>query len=392
MFPLSLAAAISETLALAGPVLGAAGMFYAFMLAGKVLSKPEGDEKMKKIAKAIQDGAKAFLHTEYKWLTAYVIVVAIGLAVLYGNDGGAQISASFVLGAAFSAVAGYVGMWVATRAAVRTTEAAKTSLSDALGVSFGSGTVMGLTVVGLGTMGIGVLYYGFTHGWFGPQLTPVKALQAVFGFSLGASSIALFARVGGGIFTKAADVGADLVGKVEAGIPEDDPRNPATVIADNVGDNVGDVAGMGADLFESYVGSIIAAMAIAAFMAAMKSPRTGASPRSAARLVSRVSSSRMRATILPLVGCRRSASSRASIAGTIFVRAKDADEHSQRAPSTKGMVDRQPDPRGRRVRHHPHAWCSTSDVERGRRAKFGGSYGVFTTIADRRPRARHAYR
>lgn len=326
MFPLSLAAAITEALALAGPVLGAAGMFYAFMLAGKVLSKPEGDEKMKKIAKAIQDGAKAFLHTEYKWLTAYVIVVAIGLAALYGSDGGAQISASFVLGAAFSAVAGYVGMWVATRAAVRTTEAAKGSLSEALGVSFGSGTVMGLTVVGLGTIGIGVLYFGFTHGWFGPQLTPVKALQAVFGFSLGASSIALFARVGGGIFTKAADVGADLVGKVEAGIPEDDPRNPA-VIADNVGDNVGDVAGMGADLFESYVGSILAAMTIAAGMAAMVATEGGfASISGEAGLTSETLA--MRATILPLVLAAIGIA--ASIAGTFFV-STDSEEHLSEA-------------------------------------------------------------
>jgi K(+)-stimulated pyrophosphate-energized sodium pump len=326
MFPLSLAAAITESLVLAGPVLGAAGMFYAFMLAGKVLSKPEGDEKMKKIAKAIQDGAKAFLHTEYKWLTAYVIVVAIGLAALYGSDGGVQISASFVLGAAFSAVAGYVGMWVATRAAVRTTEAAKTSLSEALGVSFGSGTVMGLTVVGLGTIGVGVLFFGFTHGWFGPQMTHVKALQAVFGFSLGASSIALFARVGGGIFTKAADVGADLVGKVEAGIPEDDPRNPA-VIADNVGDNVGDVAGMGADLFESYVGSILAAMTIAAGMAAMVATEGGFSSISGeAGLTTQELA--MRATILPLVLAAIGIA--ASIAGTFFV-STDSEEHLSEA-------------------------------------------------------------
>jgi len=325
MFPLSLAA-ISESWVLAGPALGLLGMFYAFMLAGKVLSKPEGDEKMKKIAKAIQDGAKAFLHTEYKWLSAYVVVVAIALFVLYKDTVGVQISTSFVLGAVFSAVAGYVGMWLATRAAVRTTEAAKTSLSEALGVSFGSGTVMGLTVVGLGTIGVGVLFFGFTHGWFGPQLDHVKALQAVFGFSLGASSIALFARVGGGIFTKAADVGADLVGKVEAGIPEDDPRNPA-VIADNVGDNVGDVAGMGADLFESYVGSILAAMTIAAGMAAMVATEGGFSSISDAPGVT-TEELAMRATILPLVLAAIGIA--ASIVGTFFV-STDSEEHLSEA-------------------------------------------------------------
>ena len=326
MFPLSLAAAITENLILAGPVLGVLGMVYAFFLAGKVLSKPEGDEKMKKIAKAIQDGAKAFLHTEYKWLTVYVIVVAIALAALYRETVGIQISVSFVLGAVFSATAGYIGMWLATRAAVRTTEAAKTSLSEALGVSFGSGTVMGLTVVGLGTVGIGVLFFGFTNGWFGPRLDHVKALQAVFGFSLGASSIALFARVGGGIFTKAADVGADLVGKVEAGIPEDDPRNPA-VIADNVGDNVGDVAGMGADLFESYVGSILAAMTIAAGMAALLATEGGFSSMSGDVKLT-TENLAMRATILPLV--LSAIGIAASVIGTRFVSA-DSEEHLSHA-------------------------------------------------------------
>jgi K(+)-stimulated pyrophosphate-energized sodium pump len=250
-------------LILVGPAIGLAGIVYALMLASGILKKSPGDETMQKIAKAIQDGAKAFLFTEYKYLAGYVVVVAGALALWHNS--GTSIAICFVAGAAASALAGYVGMTIATRAAVRTTEAAKSSLSEALKVSFNSGAVMGLTVVGLGIIGLGGLYYAFTNPAVGIELPPTEALQAVFGFSLGASSIALFARVGGGIFTKAADVGADLVGKVEAGIPEDDPRNPA-VIADNVGDNVGDVAGMGADLFESYVGSILAAMMIGASM------------------------------------------------------------------------------------------------------------------------------
>ncbi|MFT7618297.1 MAG: K(+)-stimulated pyrophosphate-energized sodium pump [Planctomycetota bacterium] len=217
-----------------------------------IYSKSEGTDRMKEIAKAIQDGAVAFLKTEYKVLAIFVVVLAAVLAGALG-DIGPRTAISFVCGALLSAGAGWLGMRVATKSAVRTTEAAKTSLSAALDVAFSSGAVMGMAVVGLGLLGLTALYIGFG----GDKL----AIDAVFGFSLGASTIALFARVGGGIFTKAADVGADLVGKVEAGIPEDDPRNPAT-IADNVGDNVGDVAGMGADLFESYVGSIIAAIAL----------------------------------------------------------------------------------------------------------------------------------
>ncbi|MAW60314.1 MAG: sodium-translocating pyrophosphatase [Planctomycetes bacterium] len=243
------------------PWIGAGlGLVVAILLQRKVMAAPAGTDRMQELATAIQEGAKAFLVTEYKLLTIFVVIVAAGLFLL-GEDkgGGMQTAVAFLAGAAASATAGWIGMHTATRAAVRTTEAAREGLAGALTVAFRSGTVMGLTVVGLGLLGVSVFtsMYG----------TDETALQSVLGFSFGASSIALFARVGGGIYTKAADVGADLVGKVEAGIPEDDPRNPAT-IADNVGDNVGDVAGMGADLFESYVGSIIAAMTLGAVAAA----------------------------------------------------------------------------------------------------------------------------
>ena len=236
-------------LALAAP---AVALFFVVIFTKQIYARSSGTERMQEIAKAIQDGAKAFLITEYKVLAGFVALVA---AVLYFTlgDAGPKTALSFVCGAFLSATAGWIGMRVATKSAVRTTEAAKTSLSDALSVAFSSGAVMGLCVVGLGLAGLTTLYMAFGQD--------NDAIKLVFGFSFGASAIALFARVGGGIFTKAADVGADLVGKVEAGIPEDDPRNPAT-IADNVGDNVGDVAGMGADLFESYVGSIIAAVAL----------------------------------------------------------------------------------------------------------------------------------
>ncbi|MBC8329961.1 MAG: sodium-translocating pyrophosphatase [Planctomycetes bacterium] len=242
------------------PWIGAVvALFAAFLFQRKVMRASPGNERMQELAKAIQDGAKAFLVTEYQILAVFVVIVAGALfQLLPETDGGGwETATAFLAGAFASALAGWIGMHTATRAAVRTTEAARTGLSGALTIAFASGTVMGMTVVGLGVLGIAA----FTS-WFG---TDAAGLQNVLGFSFGASSIALFARVGGGIYTKAADVGADLVGKVEAGIPEDDPRNPAT-IADNVGDNVGDVAGMGADLFESYVGSIIATMTIAAAM------------------------------------------------------------------------------------------------------------------------------
>ncbi len=226
-------------------VVGLIALLYAGFLSRRILKEKEGTPKMIEISNAIREGAMAFLSREYKVVGIFGIIVIILLAVFINW----QTAVAFLAGAVCSALAGYMGMNIATRANVRTTNAAKKNLSSALRIAFSSGAVMGLSVVGFGLLGLTILYYFFGD----PKL--------IFGFGFGASSIALFARVGGGIFTKAADVGADLVGKVEAGIPEDDPRNPA-VIADNVGDNVGDVAGMGADLFESYVGSIIAAMAI----------------------------------------------------------------------------------------------------------------------------------
>jgi len=234
----------------------AAGLF-AFILIRQIGRRDAGTERMQRIAALIRAGAMAFLRVEYTVLAGFVAIMFLVLAVFL-PDNGLPTATSFVAGAALSALAGWVGMRTATMAAVRTTQAARTGLAGALTVAFSSGAVMGLTVVSLGTLGITLLY----HLFGGLAGRGALATADLFGFSLGASSIALFARVGGGIFTKAADVAGDLSGKVEAGIPEDDPRNPAT-IADSVGDNVGDVAGMGADLFESYVGSIIASIALA---------------------------------------------------------------------------------------------------------------------------------
>ena len=234
-----------------------AAALFAFFLIRSINKYDPGTEVMQRIAALIRAGAMAFLRTEYSVLAGFVAVMFIVL-VLFLPQTALLTGVSFLVGASLSATAGWIGMRTATGAAVRTTYAATTSLASALRVAFSSGAVMGLTVVALGTLGISVLYFVF-GGLDGNGRT---AIEALFGFSLGASSIALFARVGGGIYTKAADVGGDLSGKVEAGIPEDDPRNPAT-IADSVGDNVGDVAGMGADLFESYVGSIISSIALA---------------------------------------------------------------------------------------------------------------------------------
>ena len=233
-----------------------AGIF-AFFLIKSINKRDAGSDRMRQIAGLIRSGAMAFLRVEYSVLAVFVGLMFVILAVFLPRSA-VTTAVSFLTGAILSASAGWVGMWTATGAAVRTTQAAKTSMASALRVAFSSGAVMGLTVVALGTLGIAILYsaYGGLAG------AGEAAVESLFGLSLGASSIALFARVGGGIYTKAADVGADLSGKVEAGIPEDDPRNPAT-IADAVGDNVGDVAGMGADLFESYVGSIIASIALA---------------------------------------------------------------------------------------------------------------------------------
>jgi K(+)-stimulated pyrophosphate-energized sodium pump len=246
------------SISIAAPIFAALlSLMFAGMLTFRVLKQDQGNQTMINIAVAIQEGSMAFLKREYTYLAGFVIVVTIIVAVLVET----QTAVAYVLGAVVSAGTGYLGMMVATRANVRTAAAAQKGLNPALQVAFSSGAVMGLSVVGLGLLGVTLLYFAFTSVY--SDTSAAEIMKWVAGFSFGASSIALFARVGGGIYTKAADVGADLVGKVEQGIPEDDPRNPAT-IADNVGDNVGDVAGMGADLFESYVGSIIASMAIAA--------------------------------------------------------------------------------------------------------------------------------
>ena len=243
------------------PVFGVLALLFVVWKNAWVGKQEVGDEKMARIAKNIADGAMSFLKAEYKILSVFVVAVAVLLFFKGSSEEGANgmVAVSFIVGAICSALAGFIGMKVATKANVRTTNAARTSLGKALEVAFAGGAVMGLGVVGLGVLGLSGLFMIYSgQGW-----SIGEVLNVLSGFSLGASSIALFARVGGGIYTKAADVGADLVGKVEAGIPEDHPLNPAT-IADNVGDNVGDVAGMGADLFESYVGSIIGTMVLGA--------------------------------------------------------------------------------------------------------------------------------
>jgi K(+)-stimulated pyrophosphate-energized sodium pump len=230
------------------PALGAISLLFAVYLAGRVNKADPGTKEMVKISGYISDGAMTFLRKQYSAIAAFVVVVFLILGLLLPNNAW-QTAICFLVGALCSAGAGFIGMKVATKANVRTTQAARTSQNSALGIAFSGGAVMGMSVTGLGLLGLGILYIIFRD----PTI--------VNGFAMGGSSIALFGRVGGGIYTKAADVGADLVGKVESGLPEDDPRNPAT-IADNVGDNVGDVAGMGSDLFESYVGSIISAMTL----------------------------------------------------------------------------------------------------------------------------------
>ena len=232
------------------PAAAAVALLFAFIKARGIARRDEGEPGMAEIAHAISEGADAFLKSEYKLLLIFIAIVFAGIWLGLGSI---TTAVAFLVGALFSVLAGYFGMKVATRANVRTANAARTGgINEALRVAFSGGTVMGMCVVGLGLIGASILYIITENG------------DVLTGFSLGASSVALFARVGGGIYTKAADVGADLVGKVEAGIPEDDPRNPA-VIADNVGDNVGDVAGMGADLFESYVGSIVSAIVLGVF-------------------------------------------------------------------------------------------------------------------------------
>ncbi len=249
------------------PAAGILALVYAFIKTQWINKQDPGDAKMVEIGQAIREGAMAFLATEYKVLAIFVAVVAVLLGVANFVEFGpaaSLVALSFVVGAVASGLAGFIGMRVATAANVRTTAAARESLPAALQVAFSGGAVMGMSVVGLALLGLGglyLLYVAMFGGGAGDTEMP-RVIAVIAGFSMGASSIALFARVGGGIYTKAADVGADLVGKVESGLPEDDPRNPAT-IADNVGDNVGDVAGMGADLFESYVGAIVGAMVIA---------------------------------------------------------------------------------------------------------------------------------
>jgi len=295
-----------------------AGLIMAFIYAGMVTREDPGDEKMQSIAAAIREGAMAFIRREYQVLAGFVVIVfaLIAIFIWYQPPGGGEstytgiyTAIAYLFGAACSMAAGFIGMNIATKANVRTTHGAERGTMDALVIAFRGGSVMGLTVAGLGLLGLSLVYLIFVV-WWKVITDPAGQASIIAGFSLGASSVALFARVGGGIYTKAADVGADLVGKVEAGIPEDDPRNPA-VIADNVGDNVGDVAGMGADLYESYVGSIVAPIALAATVFALSG-----------------SDGVMKGMLLPMmiagVGIL------ASVIATFFVRAKEG-KHLSRA-------------------------------------------------------------
>ena len=256
---------MKDLLFYAVPAMGIVGLLYTLLKFNWVSKQDAGNARMKEISTYIAEGAMAFLKAEWKILGYFVVIVALllGFMASKNDDSHWTIAVAFVIGAVFSATAGYIGMKVATKANVRTAEAAKTSLARALKVSFTGGSVMGLGVSGLAVLGLGGLYLILKQYFYvsGDPKEMLKTIEVLTGFSLGAESIALIARVGGGIYTKAADVGADLVGKVEAGIPEDDPRNPAT-IADNVGDNVGDVAGMGADLFGSYVATVLATMVL----------------------------------------------------------------------------------------------------------------------------------
>ncbi len=292
------------------PVCGALALIYTYIKSVWVSKQDPGNEKMRNIATYIADGAMAFLKAEYKVLIFFVIAVAVLLGIQgnFTKDSSPLIALSFVVGAFSSALAGYIGMKVATKANVRTTNAAITGLNKALAIAFAGGSVMGMGVVGIGVLNLSILFILFADIFGIDSKNSVNTIITVItGFSFGASSIALFARVGGGIYTKAADVGADLVGKVEAGIPEDHPLNPAT-IADNVGDNVGDVAGMGADLFESYVGSIVGTMVLGVAFFAV--PEFTSSPFGA-----------LSAIILPLV--LAAVGILVSIFGTFFVKVKE---------------------------------------------------------------------
>ncbi|MEP7266301.1 MAG: sodium-translocating pyrophosphatase [Saprospiraceae bacterium] len=297
---------MSQTIMMIIPILGIIGLVFTYFKSAWVTKQDPGTEKMQGISKAIAEGAMAFLRAEYKVLIWFVLAAGILMAI----GGASEVESSwlagvsFILGAFCSALAGFIGMKVATKSNVRTTAAARTSLNKALEVAFAGGSVMGMGVVGLGVLGLSSLFLIYHQmGW-----DTVKVITVVTGYSFGASSIALFARVGGGIYTKAADVGADLVGKVEAGIPEDHPLNPAT-IADNVGDNVGDVAGMGADLFESFVGSIVGTMVLgAAFIGIAGFEETN-------------SFNGLNAVLLPLV--LSGVGILTSIMGTFFVKTKE---------------------------------------------------------------------
>ena len=303
------------------PICAVLGLLFALYSLSKVMKEQPGDEKMQKIAAAIHLGAMVFLRRQYCAIGAFVIVMAIILAILISP----WAALCYVIGAALSATAGFIGMNSATKANVRTTNAAKRGIGQAVKVSFASGSVMGMSVVGLGLLGLSLVFIILVtvNGGFesADGINTVVSIIASFGF--GASSVALFARVGGGIFTKAADVGADLVGKVEAGIPEDDPRNPA-VVADNVGDNVGDVAGMGADFFESYVGSIIASMALGLAGAAFASELFGETIAS------------LNLVLLPLLIAAFGIIS--AIIGTLFVRTKKNESSAIHKAFNTGLI------------------------------------------------------
>ena len=306
------------------------GLIYMFIRASWVRKQDPGNERMQEISSAIKDGALAFLHAEYRLLLIFVIIASIalfGISLLVSSTSW-MIVPAFIIGAFFSALAGNIGMRIATEANARTAEAARTSLPRALQVSFGGGTVMGLGVAGLAVLGLTILFLFFMSQFmegsrsFYDEMTVV--LETLAGFSLGAESIALFARVGGGIYTKAADVGADLVGKVEAGIPEDDPRNPAT-IADNVGDNVGDVAGMGADLFGSYVATVLASMVLGNYLIRDMSVSTKFTD----------DFNNMGPILLPIVIA--GIGILASIIGTFFVKISDNDAKESKVQSALDM-------------------------------------------------------
>jgi len=290
------------------PATALVALIYGLYLSRRVLKEDEGSEKLKKIGKAIRDGAMTYLARQFKVVAVFIAV----LAVLIALGLGIRIAVTFLLGAVFSALIGYFGMWIAVRANVRTANNAQKGLNPALQVAFGAGAVNGMLVVGMGLLGVCLIYIWayFTYASYGADAVAKNATDVLIGYGFGAALLALFMRVGGGIFTKAADVGADIVGKVEAGIPEDDPRNPA-VIADNVGDNVGDCAGMAADVFESYALTIVAAMILGGTMFGLKG------------------------VVFPLLA--RSGAIITSIIGTFFVKAKN-DEENPINPLIRGFI------------------------------------------------------